>query len=124
MEPENKEIITQLAFIQFYKGNYTGAEIGFNKAFELSNKTYSCPYEGLGILYYHLGNYKEAKQILQKSIEISPDREFVKYNLLAKIYIQEGKIEEARKLLEKSIINQPEDNEAFAILENLNLKGK
>ena len=92
----------------------------FNDVLKLNNKTYTCPYEGLGLIYYKTGEYEKAKQNLIKSIEINPDIEYKKYNTLAKIYIEEGNINDAKELLIKSIENYPYDDEAKNLLNEIN----
>ncbi|MCZ7586899.1 MAG: tetratricopeptide repeat protein [Deltaproteobacteria bacterium] len=82
-------------------------------------KKYTCPYEGLGLVFMRQGRLDEAKSMFERSIEINPDIEYKKFNGLAKILIKEGNYEQAERLLRKSVANYPYDNEAAALLADL-----
>ncbi|MFH0917879.1 MAG: tetratricopeptide repeat protein, partial [Candidatus Omnitrophota bacterium] len=93
--------------------------LGVEQSLKINATTYSCPYEGLGMLYLTQGKTKEAEANFKKAIQINPEIEYKKYNGLAKIYLKQGKTKEARELLEKSIQNYPYDNEASQILKEI-----
>ncbi len=120
--PDNPFVLAESALVQLNKDNHEGAEAGFKKAARLGHKKYTCPYEGLGLVYLRRGKLELAKANFKRAIANNPDIEFKKYNGLARIYIKEGRLEEARKLLLKSMANYPHDDEAKKLLATL--KGK
>jgi len=89
---------------------------------KINNQSYSCPYEGLGLLYLKNGKLKEAADSFKKAIEINPDVEYRKYNGLAEIYIKQGKYKEARELLHKAIENYPDNAKAKGLLKEIGSK--
>ncbi|HCP45024.1 MAG TPA: hypothetical protein DIU15_03230 [Deltaproteobacteria bacterium] len=117
--PENPYAHAELATIRMSRGQAGEAEAGFRRALAGDSENYTCPYEGLGLLYLKQGRVDEARSNLRRAIEINPDIEYRKYNGLARIYINEGRLEEARALLKKSIENFPYDAEAQRMLETL-----
>jgi superkiller protein 3 len=119
IDPENEYALAELGIVAYYKGDDNNAEQLFNKSLSKNNKTYTCPYEGLGLLYLEQGKLKEAETNFKKAIDINPRIEYKKYNGLARIYLKHGKIEEAKKLLKKSIQNYPYDNEAKELLKKI-----
>ncbi len=114
--PGNPYALAELAMIRMGRGDDEAAEQGFRQALQRDGSNYTCPYEGLGLLYLRQGRTDEAKEHLARAIDINPNIEFRKYNGLARIYITEGNYDEARKLLEKSIENFPHDGEAGRML--------
>ena len=121
--PDNPYVLAEGALVQFNKRNDRRAERGFKKAIQL-DKEYTCPYEGLGLIYLRRGQLARAKASFQRAISLNPDIEFKKYNGLARIYIKEGRVDEARRLLQKSVANYPHDSEARRLLAALEKKGK
>ena len=119
MDEANTYALAARATIQLHQGNDRKAEENFLAALGPKGTNYTCPYEGLGLLYLRQGRTDEAKKHFQRAIEINPDIEFKKYNGLARIYIDEGRLDEARRLLRRSIQNFPEDSEAAALLREL-----
>ncbi len=117
--PANRYALAELAVIRMSRGDHAGAERGFKKALEQDSQHYTCPYEGLGLLYLRQGKIAAAKKNLQKAIRINPDIEYKKFNALARIYIDEGRPEEAEALLRRSIKNYPHDPEAARLLRRL-----
>ena len=116
IQPGNPYALAELAVLRASEGRDEEAEKIFRQALSKDPENYTCPYEGLGILYLKQGKLKDAKKSFKKAIKINPDIEYKKYNGLAKIYIREGDIEKAKKLLQKSIKNYPYDNEARELL--------
>ncbi len=116
VHPDNPYALAELAMIRMGRGDDEAAEQGFRQALQRDGSNYTCPYEGLGLLYLRQGRTDEAKEHLARAIDINPNIEFRKYNGLARIYITEGNYDEARKLLEKSIENFPHDGEAGRML--------
>ena len=117
--PKNKYVIELNGLLNYNLGDYNVAIKQFKEVIKIDNKTYTCPYEGLGMAYYKTGKYNLAKENLIKSIEINPNIEFKKYNTLAKIYIDEGNYQRAQELLKKSIENYPYDNESIQLLKSI-----
>ena len=119
IDPNNKYAHAELGIVALNKDNFAQAEKYFKKSLELDSEGYTCPYEGLGLMYYRRGKVEKAKTNLEKAIEINPNIEFKKYNALARIYLKEGKIGKARELLEKSIENYPHQSEAKELLSKI-----
>jgi tetratricopeptide (TPR) repeat protein len=119
MYPNNKHALAELGIVKFRLGNMDEARENFQKSLSIDDKNYTCPYEGLGMLYLTQGDNEKAKDNFERAIAINPEIEYKKYNGLAKILIEEGKIEQARKLLEKSTQNYPFDDEAAKMLESI-----
>ncbi|MCL4235283.1 MAG: tetratricopeptide repeat protein, partial [Deltaproteobacteria bacterium] len=117
--PDNPYLLAETALVQYNRGEDAAAEANFKKALAREDKNYTCPYEGLGLVYLRQGKVEDAKKNFEKAIEINPDIEYKKFNGLAKIYIKEGRVKEARELLERSIKNYPHDGEAARMLKEL-----
>jgi len=117
--PTNPYALAELAMIRLKKGDDGAAEEGFRKALAQDDRNYTCPYEGLGLLYLRQGRTEDARENLQRAIEINPDIEYKKYNGLARIYIADGNYAAAEKLLLKSQQNFPHDAEAARMLAEL-----
>ena len=117
--PDNRYALAELAVIRMSKGSDVEAERGFKKALEQDSQHYTCPYEGLGLLYLRQGKLAEAKKNLKKAIRINPNIEYKKFNALARIYLGEQRYDEAATLLRRSIKNFPHDPEAPLLLRRL-----
>jgi tetratricopeptide (TPR) repeat protein len=117
--PDNPYALAELAIVQYNRGQDKKAEQTFRKALAQADPGYTCPYEGLGLVYLRQGKLDKAKTNFEKAIEINPNIEYKKFNGLAKILIKEGKIDEAKKLLQKSIENYPYDEEAKELMAEL-----
>ena len=116
-DPYNQYALAELALVQLNRGKLGDAEELFKAALRQSGSArYTCPHEGLGMVYMRAGKLKLAKASFRKAIEINPNIEFKKFNGLARIFIREGKHDEARKLLRQSIKNYPHDDEARKLL--------
>ncbi len=119
-DPFNRYALAELALVHFNKGQLKDAEKLFRAALAQAKGTnYTCPYEGLGLVYLRSNRPDLAKASFRRAIEINPNIEFKKYNGLAKIMIKEGKYEKARKLLRKSMENFPHDQEAPRLLKSI-----
>ncbi len=114
--PKNARALSELALIYYNRGELEKAVEYFQTAKKEGDKNYTCPYEGLGLVYLAQGRTAEAKTNLEKAIAINPDIEYKKYNALAKIYLREGKKKKAKELLKKSMANNPNDEEAAELL--------
>jgi tetratricopeptide (TPR) repeat protein len=119
MDPENPYAHAELGIIQYNRGDDAGAEGSFRQALAREGEKYTCPYEGLGLVYLRQGKVEEARRNFERSIKINPDIEYKKFNGLAKIYLKEGRLKEAEKLLRKSVANYPYDGEAGELLSDL-----
>jgi tetratricopeptide (TPR) repeat protein len=122
-DKENPYALALLALVRVRKGDDSGAEIAFRKAASVGPEKYTCPFEGLGILYMKQGKLDRAKENFEKAIEMNPKNEYKKFNGLARIYIKEGRVEEAKKLLRQSIENYPYDSEAREMLDRVERTG-
>jgi tetratricopeptide (TPR) repeat protein len=122
IEPENEYALAELGIVSYNKQDDKRAEELFKESLRVSKTGYTCPYEGLGLLYLRSGKTKEAEENFKKAIEVNPNIEYKKYNGLAKIYLKEGRYKEAKELLDKSIKNYPYDNEAKELLKQLETK--
>jgi tetratricopeptide (TPR) repeat protein len=118
-DPEDPYALAELALVRLRLGDETEAESAFKKAASVGPDKYTCPFEGLGILYLKQGKPDRAKENFKKAIEMNPGIEYMKFNGLARIYINEGRLEEAKKLLSQSIENYPYDPEAREMLDQI-----
>lgn len=117
--PDNPYALAELALVQYNRGEDGAAEKGFRSALAVDDTRYTCPYEGLGLIYLRQGRIDEARKNFERAIAINPHIEYKKYNGLARIHIRNGDLDKARKLLKKSISNYPHDDEAREMLESL-----
>ncbi|MBL6974655.1 MAG: tetratricopeptide repeat protein [Deltaproteobacteria bacterium] len=117
--PDNPYALAELALVQYNRGEDVAAEKGFKSALAVDDMRYTCPYEGLGLIYLRQGRMDEARKNFERAIAINPHIEYKKYNGLARIHIKNGDLEKARKLLKKSISNYPHDPEAREMLKGL-----
>ena len=118
-DPENPFGLSARALIAMDRDEQESAEQDFRAALIRDKTNYTCPYEGLGLLYLKQGRIEEARENLQRAIDINPDIEYRKFNGLARIYLGEGRYDEAEKLLHKSHANFPDDDEATQLLKEL-----
>ena len=119
IEPDNEYALVELGMVLYNKQEDTRAEELFKQALKINRASYSCPYEGLGLLYLRAGKTRDAEANFEKAIQVNPSIEYKKYNGLAKIYLKEGRYKEAKELLEKSIKNYPYDGEAKELLNKI-----
>ena len=117
--PKNPYVLAEMALVSYNKGELARAEEMFEQVLKYDDGRYTCPYEGLGLVYLRQGKTADAMLNFQKAIEINPNIEYKKFNGLAKIFIQKGRYDEARKLLEKSMENYPYDTEAKELIESI-----
>ncbi len=119
LDPDNKYATAELALVKYNKGDNQEAERLFKTALKQDPGRYTCPHEGLGLIYLRAGKLAQAKDSFRKAIKINPNIEFKKFNGLAKILIREGKYAQARELLRKSMANYPYDDEAKKLLASI-----
>ncbi len=117
--PDHRYALAELGFILYNRGDDVRAEELLKRAMAQEPERYSCPHEGLGLLYLRQGRIELAKEHLEKAVDINPEADFHKYNALARIYMEDGRLEEARALLNKSMENYPLDDEAHLLLAEL-----
>ena len=103
LDPGNPDAQAQLASIQLGRGQLSEAEAGFKRALATRGEGYTCPYEGLGLVYLRRGHVEAAKEHFEKAISINPDIEYKKFNGLARIYLQEGRVDEAFNVVHSSL---------------------
>ena len=118
-DPGNPYALAEIAGIQLDRGELDAAEATYKAAMEQTGDAYTCPWEGLGLVYLQRGQLDAAEQHLEQAIAINPDIEFRKYNALAKVLLSRGEDDRARELLRKSIANYPHDPEAARMLAEL-----
>ena len=119
LSPGNPYALAELSVIQLARGETEAAEAGFRRVAEASGEAYTCPYEGLGLVYLKQGRIAEAQAAFETAISINPDIEYKKFNGLARIHLDAGRLDEAEKLLRKSLENFPLGNPATGMLEEL-----
>ena len=122
LDPDNQYATAELALVKFNRGDDDAAEKLFKAALKHEGERYTCPHEGLGLIYLRAGKIDKARDSFKKAIKINPNIEFKKFNGLARIHIRDGKYNKARELLRKSMQNYPYDDEARKLLESI--KGK
>ncbi len=122
IDPKNRYALAAKATVDMNKGDARAAEAEFKQAKEEGGANYTCPYEGLGLLYLQQGKIDMAKAQFDKAVAINPAIEYRKFIGLAKIYIMEGRRNEAEKMLRKALENDPENKEALNLLNHLGLE--
>ena len=124
LSPGNKYALAELALVSYNRGDDQEAERLFKAALKRDRTwRYTCPYEGLGLIYLRAGKIDKAKASFKQAIKINPNIEYKKFNGLARIFISEGKLHKARELLRRSIKNYPYDNEARGLLARIGQPG-
>jgi tetratricopeptide (TPR) repeat protein len=118
-DPGNPYALSERAGIALDRGALDEAEASYLAAMKTTGAGYTCPWEGLGLVYLQRGQLDEAARHLEKAVQINPDIEFRKYNGLARIHLARGDREAARAMLERSIANYPADPEAKRMLDAL-----
>lgn len=119
LDPGDAWALAELAGIQLDRGELGAAEASYLAALEQRPDGYTCPYEGLGLVYLQLGRTDEAQVHFERAIAINPEIEYRKFNGLAVIHLAAGRTDEAVALLERSIANFPWDPEAARLLEEI-----
>lgn len=79
LEPDNLDIIINLANANDEQGNYDLAIEGYNKALELDDKN-ALVYNNRGFSYFHKGEYENALNDYNKALSLSPKLAIAKYN--------------------------------------------
>ena len=110
--PGNPYALAELSVIRLARGDAEGAERGFQQVAASAGEGYTCPYEGLGLVYLKQGRTEDARRAFETAISINPDIEYKKYNGLARIHLEAGSLDEAEALLKRSLANFPYDNPA------------
>jgi len=119
LDPENRYALAAKAVIRMNQGDDRAAETEFQKAKNAGKGDYTCPFEGLGLMYLQQGKVDEAEAHFSEAVAINPAIEYRKFNGLAKIYIMEGRLDEAEKLLRQSLENEPGNREAMLLLRRI-----
>lgn len=118
-DPDNQFALAERAMVYFVRGDDERAELGFVAAMERAPDSYTCPYEGLGLLYMRQGRHGEAAELFERAIEINPAIEYRKYDELARIRLGAGDLDGAEALLERSLSNHPDGPDAQAMMREL-----
>jgi tetratricopeptide (TPR) repeat protein len=118
-DPQNRFALAERAMVYFVRGDDERAEIGFVAAMQHAPDNYTCPYEGLGLLYLRDGRRGEAAELFERAIEINPAIEYRKYDELARIRLAEGDLDAAEALLERSLRNHPHGSDARRLMDDL-----
>lgn len=118
-DPRNRFALAGKAGVALEGGRLDEAEAGFQAALEASDGSYTCPYEGLGLVALARGRTDDAEARFQQAIAANPNIEAVKYNKLAAIRMERGDFVGAQGLLERSLANVPEQDEAHRLLTEL-----
>ena len=108
--------------IYFLRGEDALAEFGFRAALSEAPSSYTCPYEGLGLLYLRQGRTPQAVEMLERAIDVNPSIEYRKYDALARIRIGQGALDEAASLLERSLENNPGGTEALELQREIEIE--
>ncbi len=119
LKPGNRFALAELALVMFNRGKDGESERLFRAALARDPTRYTCPHEGLGMIYLRAGKLAKARESFSRAIKINPDIEYKKFNGLARILIREGAHARARVLLRKSMINYPHDDEAKKLLASI-----
>jgi len=119
MEPRNAYALAGLGTLALNRGALREAEELLKRAKEESDESYSCPYEGLGLLFLRQGLEGAAAAHFTEAIERQPGIEYRKYDGLARILMKQGRLERARDLLRKSLRNHPEGKDARELLKQV-----
>jgi tetratricopeptide (TPR) repeat protein len=116
VEPQNRFALAERAMLHFLRGEDDLAESGFRAALAEAPSTYTCPYEGLGLLYLRQGRTPQAVQMLERAIDVNPSIEYRKYDALARIRMEQGQLDEAEALLVRSLENNPNGTDAPSLM--------
>lgn len=79
LNPNNLDIIINLANANDEQGNFDLAIEGYNKALKLDNKN-ALVYNNRGFTYFHKGEYEKALNDYNKALALSPKLAIAKYN--------------------------------------------
>ncbi len=79
IEPNNIEVIINLANAQDESGNYDSAIVGYTKAIELDKRN-ALAYNNRGFSYFHKGEFKKAMNDYDMALMLSPKLKIAEYN--------------------------------------------
>jgi protein O-GlcNAc transferase len=100
-------LYSELGFIYSLKKDYNNSIENYEKNIDLIDTSkynysfYSCPYDGLGMLYYELGNDNLTIQNLEKTIYLKPNSKSNRYEILIKLYLKHNNSEDAIRIARK-----------------------
>ncbi len=115
LDADNQYALAGLGIVALNQGEHERAERLLIEATQGPDPSYSCPHEGLGLLYLRTQRPQEARQAFEAAIELEPDHDFRKYNGLARLLIDDGDRDGAARLVAKSLQNQPANAEALQL---------
>jgi len=119
LDADNPYALAEMGLVAFNRHDDAAAEDYFQRSLANAPEGYTCPHEGLGLVYLRQGLREQARESLATAIEVDPDIEYLKYNGLARIHMDEGRLDEAEALLRKSTSNYPYDGTARDMLAEL-----
>ena len=79
IEPNNIEVIINLANAQDESGNYDSAIVGYTKAIELDKRN-ALAYNNRGFSYFHKGEFEKAMNDYDMALMLSPKLKIAEYN--------------------------------------------
>ena len=70
--PDDPYALAELAGIQLDRGELEAAEASYRAALVTGAEQYTCPWEGLGLVYLQQGRLAEAREHLERAVAINP----------------------------------------------------
>ena len=119
IEPAHPQALAGLGTALYNQGRYELAAALFRGAQRVAPASYSCPFEGLGLVYLAQRKPRMARKQFEAAIAADPGSDYRKYDELARIELESGNRHEAARLLRMSLDNHPAGEEARRMLEQL-----
>jgi len=116
LAPDHPQALAGLGTALLNQGEHELAAAVFRGAQAVATPGYSCPFEGLGLVYLAQGKSGDAREQFQLAISADPHSDYRKYDELARFHIEAGELEEAERLLHRSLDNFPQGEQARALL--------
>ena len=114
--PQNTEIIHNLAKIYFIKKDYKIAKELLEDSYFIEPSADTA--NSLAAVYFELGEYDEANKLYQKIDQIYPNKISNLINI-GRCFIHSGNNEKAKEYLDKALEYFPDSEEAKELLENI-----
>jgi len=105
LDPENADILNNLAIVYKWSGDRTGALETIKKAYDLEPGKADICYN-IANLYKESGNYDRAITFYKKTLDIDPRQPFV-YNNLGNLYEEKGDISRALSQYKEGLLVDP-----------------
>ena len=119
IEPDHPQALAGLGTALYNQGAFDLAEAVFHGAQRVASPSYSCPFEGLGLVYLAQDKTRLAQEQFKQAIAADPGSDYRKYDELARIQLEAGNREEAARLLRTSLANHPMGEEARRMLDQI-----